>query len=399
MEQAQIEELVNELETRVDRLRSLYEQYFMGIEKMEPHVPKKDVERRFQTLRREQIRNTALRFRFHMTLQKYNTYQSYWMRIMRQIEDGTYKRDLNRAKASFAERRSTRPPPAPKEREPEHAIDIDTFELEEGAFPPDAPTKKVDVPSMNAQKARGFEAFDEATTNLLKRQPALPADEDPTGILPLIGGDKTSGDPKADAAKKARALADPEKMRLLAAQIKAKKGAEAKPPVAVAAPPIATKEPTPPPRGMVAEAPPIHVARKPPPLPPRAGGAQAEPPRPAPVATAAKPPTPTIATKPDPPPAPKPVAKPEPPKPAVANFAPKPATPNDLSDARVRQIYTQYVDTKRKQNESTAAITYEGMAKSLRESSAKLKEKHAGKAVDFEVTVKDGKTILKPVVK
>ncbi|MEO8799763.1 MAG: hypothetical protein ABI551_17850, partial [Polyangiaceae bacterium] len=64
MEQAQIEELVGEIETRVDRLRSLYEQYFMGIEKMEPLVPKKDVERRFQVLRKEQIRNTALRFRF-----------------------------------------------------------------------------------------------------------------------------------------------------------------------------------------------------------------------------------------------------------------------------------------------------------------------------------------------
>ena len=64
----------------------------------------------------------------------------------------------------------------------------------------------------------------------------------------------------------------------------------------------------------------------------------------------------------------------------------------------MRQLYSQYVQTRRAQNESTAAITYDAMAKSLRESSAKLREKH-GKPVDFEVTVKDGKTILKPVVK
>jgi len=64
----------------------------------------------------------------------------------------------------------------------------------------------------------------------------------------------------------------------------------------------------------------------------------------------------------------------------------------------VRAIYAQYVDTKRRQNESTAAITYEAVAKSLRDSSAKLREKH-GKSVDFEVSVKDGKTILKPVLK
>jgi hypothetical protein len=64
----------------------------------------------------------------------------------------------------------------------------------------------------------------------------------------------------------------------------------------------------------------------------------------------------------------------------------------------VRQLYAQYVETKRKQRESTAAITFEAVARSLRDSSAKLREKH-GKSVDFEVSVKDGKTILKPVLK
>jgi hypothetical protein len=70
----------------------------------------------------------------------------------------------------------------------------------------------------------------------------------------------------------------------------------------------------------------------------------------------------------------------------------------ELADERVRQLYSQYVESKRKQNESTAGVTYDGLAKSLRESSARLREKH-GKSVDFEVAVKDGKTILKPVVK
>ncbi|MFO0675079.1 MAG: hypothetical protein U0169_00965 [Polyangiaceae bacterium] len=101
MEQAEVEVLVNELETRLDRLRALYDQYFSGIEKLEPSVPRKDVDRRFDQLRREQIRNTALRFRFQMLVQKYNTYQSYWLRISRQIENGTYKRDVERAKAKF----------------------------------------------------------------------------------------------------------------------------------------------------------------------------------------------------------------------------------------------------------------------------------------------------------
>ena len=47
-----------------------------------------------------------------------------------------------------------------------------------------------------------------------------------------------------------------------------------------------------------------------------------------------------------------------------------------LSDERVRQIYTQYVETKRSLKESTASLTYESLAKSLRDSSDKLRSKH-----------------------
>jgi hypothetical protein len=67
--------------------------------------------------------------------------------------------------------------------------------------------------------------------------------------------------------------------------------------------------------------------------------------------------------------------------------------------ARVRQLYKQYVEAKRSRQESTAAITFDGLARSLRDSSEKLKQKHGDKQVDFEVAVKDGKTILRPVVK
>jgi hypothetical protein len=76
----------------------------------------------------------------------------------------------------------------------------------------------------------------------------------------------------------------------------------------------------------------------------------------------------------------------------------RPAPPSDLPDERLRQLYAQYVDAKRRNNESTAALTYASLARSLRESSAKLREKH-GKKVDFEVAVKDGKAVIKPVVK
>src|SRR5262245_29217096 len=75
----------------------------MGIERLEPMILRKDVDRRLWALRREQIRNTGMRFKLETTIQRYNTYQQYWARIVREIENGTYHRDLTRAVARFGE--------------------------------------------------------------------------------------------------------------------------------------------------------------------------------------------------------------------------------------------------------------------------------------------------------
>lgn len=85
---------------------------------------------------------------------------------------------------------------------------------------------------------------------------------------------------------------------------------------------------------------------------------------------------------------------------ATPPAAARPSTPGgDLSDARVKELYAKYVDAKRQCNESTAALTSDNLAKSLRDSANKLKQKHAGKNVDFDVVIKDGKAILKPILR
>ena len=70
-----------------------------------------------------------------------------------------------------------------------------------------------------------------------------------------------------------------------------------------------------------------------------------------------------------------------------------------MPDERTRQIYSKYVETRRALGESSAAISMDSMARSLRESTEKLRQKHPGKTVDFDVQVKDGKTVLKPIVR
>jgi len=46
LDSKEIAELIKELEDRVERLRALYDQYFMGIERLEPLTLRKDLDRR-----------------------------------------------------------------------------------------------------------------------------------------------------------------------------------------------------------------------------------------------------------------------------------------------------------------------------------------------------------------
>lgn len=124
----EIEIALSELEERVDRLRALYEQYFMGYEKLEPTIPRKDVDRRFAILRKVNIRNTAQRFKLNVLTQKFNTYAMYWQRICRQIEEGTYKRHVQRAKKRFGEEA----PAARREVDTSFDVELTDFEDELG---------------------------------------------------------------------------------------------------------------------------------------------------------------------------------------------------------------------------------------------------------------------------
>ncbi len=362
MEQSEIEKLIGELEIALDRLRSLYEQYFLGIERIEPGVPRKDVERRIYALRREQIRNTALRFRFQMVLQKFNTYQTHWQRVCREIENGTYKRHLLRAERRFG---SSRPPSRRRSSIPAAGV------LPE----PGAPLSN----DVAAELAELDADFAPASIDVDVEVDSRPSSRPPPRPTPR---------PRAPQGVQVSNPSVPRPAGVPPVWKKvAPPGGQPVPPAARPVPPGLPAQRPPPPAPSVprAPAPPApHAA------PPR------QPPRPAPPATASAPRPPE--PRPVPPPDPEP-PRPPPPRPSLSVAPPRPAPPSsELSEKRLRQIYVEYVDAKRRQNESTAAITYQSVARSLRESGDKLRQKH-GKAVDFEVAVKDGKTILRPVLK
>jgi hypothetical protein len=112
MDSQQFEMQLTEAETELDRLKALYEQWFQGFERLEPTILRKNFDRRLDAMRREMPRNIGLRFRYQQMVQRYTAYIVYWRRIARQIEEGTYNRDILRARRRrLGSIRPSAPPP------------------------------------------------------------------------------------------------------------------------------------------------------------------------------------------------------------------------------------------------------------------------------------------------
>ncbi len=413
MELKEIEMNISEIEVRLDRLRALYDQYFMGFEKLEPSVQRKDVDRRFMILRKENFRNTALRFRLNVALQKYSTYQTYWQRICRQIEEGTYKRHVQKAKARFAA------DAARKRGDADFEIDVDVDLAELDSMSDEDFLAQLHEPDMGVGRgpARGNGLIDEEDDGIdTVRPPPGPNTDGPGGRTdaPASSEQWWEADPLA-AIMKPPSLREPatrSPQSLRSPRVPSLFGEDAphtqpgfNPPDSYPQSLSPDTQPQPfrpmslsdaerrasrrdlrdsPPATDPAPAP-VPESYHPPPMPkgPAVRRVGIEPPRrdsaqamvsPAPSSPVARP---------------LPVGKPDIPK----------ARPGELTEDRIRQIYAQYVREKRMRGESTATTTFESVARSLRTSSEKLRGQHGGKDVDFEVAEKDGRTILRPIVK
>ena len=442
MENAEVEVALEELENRLERLRALYEQYFMGIERIEPAIPRKDVDRRIYVLRREKIRNTAKRFKLQTIISRYNTFQQYWQRICREIEAGTYKRHVIRAERIAPGQMLTI---AARKRLGRAALeaalpDSTPPPARESARPSARPATEVVLPSLSAAAAAGapssppipplgvgappLKAMPPPKPGVRPAKPNAPL-EAPTPKFESLDFDFDflgDWDPSAAAGKGKRAPEVP--ARPFGRALNQPLGA-APPPVnaglrTAAAKPVISPAPPPAPPRVVAARPPGErplIAPRPPPPPAAAPPLATPPARPArpalgPTAAPAKPAVPAVprlapaaAAAPAPAIAPAklaaPIAQPDAVKPAAAKAPeakPDAAAPGTVTDDRVRELHARLVEAKR-QTQDAAAVSMEGLAKSMKATEAKLREQHKNRKIDFDVVIKDGKAVLKPIVR
>lgn len=382
METLQIVEAMNELEERIDRLRALYEQYFQGIERIEPLTLRKEVARRIHDLRREQIRNTGLRYRFQMLVQRFNSFQQYWGRVTREIEAGTYRRDVLRVAARFGEaealtimgrkraqkylalaaaqaaRRAkdgaNTSPPATLSQPPEELSDDDLEVLLE-----DDDLEEIEPQPVSREAAR-------ATVPARSTAAAAPAPSH--GPAASASGSRPPGAPRRRISQ-------------LVAQVRAKRATEEG-----AKPSVPPPGPTPASRGPALD---LDIADD---LEPRGPGAAVRPRPLRPGAFRAEAPD-----QPRPPPgADAGVARANNVAPAGHSRQQSGGVP---AEPRLRQIYEQYVEARRRTNEGVAGVTYERLSASLRAQAANLRAAHPTRSVDYEVIVQGGRALLKPILR
>ena len=95
---AQVSQEVDTVEALLHALRGQYEQYFLGMEKRPPLKAHEQFRKRLAELRTVPSRNSALSFRIQSLQASASTYERLWARTLQEMEDGTYRRDIFKAR-------------------------------------------------------------------------------------------------------------------------------------------------------------------------------------------------------------------------------------------------------------------------------------------------------------
>jgi hypothetical protein len=97
-------EELSDLDEGIQELHVLYEKYFLGIDRKPPEQERKRISDKAREMRATTIRNTALKFKINTLFAKLISFERMWDRTLREIEDGTYKRDVFKAKLRSQDR-------------------------------------------------------------------------------------------------------------------------------------------------------------------------------------------------------------------------------------------------------------------------------------------------------
>jgi hypothetical protein len=364
---------VLEFEGELNELKALYEQYFLGFERHAPLKKHEALKKKLKVLKGKFVRQTALRFRIESAAQKLLTYERLWERSVKDIEAGTSRRDLFKARLHARQRTVTA-----KDAEPTFDIEehLDLSDLDEAhgeaatrpvaAAPPVADVAPLEAPPPAVPSAPRPSApaprSTSATGAVTGTRPALQAvDSGTSGVAPRIG--PVALTPASGAARSSVEL------RTETATYPAIPAVRSGPSQAL-------------PRGGTS---PEGTAATLPAIPAVGAGIAASVPRVGPVALT--------------PPGGRPASGLGSSRESTATQPAMPAVGGGLSDAQIKNIYDAYLTAKRRCGEDTSSLTLVSVAATLRKQLPALMKANRASSVEFRVVIKDGKAVLRAVPK
>lgn len=93
----EIDAELDRLESQISELRVMFEQYFVDVIPLPPEENRKAIVKEIKRLLKSPFKTQATKFRLRTLVTRYQTYHTYWERVLKQREEGTYHRDLFKA--------------------------------------------------------------------------------------------------------------------------------------------------------------------------------------------------------------------------------------------------------------------------------------------------------------
>jgi len=122
---------LTQLEMQIESLKSQYDQHFAGVAKRAPLREHELWKREFNSIALHEIKSTALKFRHQGLKAKHIQLSNLWQKILKEIEEGTYKRDLFHLKAKEKAVNSEKPVPvsSPSQPKAKTAVGLESLYL------------------------------------------------------------------------------------------------------------------------------------------------------------------------------------------------------------------------------------------------------------------------------
>lgn len=90
---------LTELNAALEKLHAIFEQHFQGLIRIPPTVEHERFKTELHSFGPAELKSTAYKFRFEGIRNRYYQFNNLWTKTLKEIEEGTYRRDLFLLKA------------------------------------------------------------------------------------------------------------------------------------------------------------------------------------------------------------------------------------------------------------------------------------------------------------